>query len=349
MPLRATHGNTDILAFDYDAVGWASLKAGYRDMAIKMPCCGRAAIPKTSKRGNYFFAHAVRGDCTSAPESQDHIFLKSLIAKAAKSAGWTVVTEWSGTAPNGERWIADVFCQKGSAKVAIEVQLSYQTVEELRRRTSNYRASGVRVAWVVSDQKFRSDYIAPSKEIPFFHLTQYNSGEEPLISEFGVSLWKFTVGALNRQLRWDEVPWEYEISFLTDECWSCGRPVKQVYGYTIDVYGDMAKTVPNASTVLESMSRFVSNDELVSLGLNPIKRFDKFNGKVVKFPFCNACIHCGAPQNNYHLLSKLEKSHSVDSPLRGTAVYISNKESSGSWRFHMSDSSPSPTVRDARE
>ncbi|MBF4069172.1 hypothetical protein ISJ33_23825 [Burkholderia pseudomallei] len=118
-------------------------------MAIKMPCCGRAAIPKTSKRGNYFFAHAVRGDCTSAPESQDHIFLKSLIAKAAKSAGWTVVTEWSGTAPNGERWIADVFCQKGSAKVAIEVQLSYQTVEELRRRTSNYRASGVRVAWVV--------------------------------------------------------------------------------------------------------------------------------------------------------------------------------------------------------
>ncbi|MFG7134244.1 hypothetical protein ACGYTT_32640, partial [Burkholderia pseudomallei] len=149
--------------------------------------------------------------------------------------------------------------------------------------------------------------------------------------------------------RWDEVPWEYEISFLTDECWSCGRPVKQVYGYTIDVYGDMAKTVPNASTVLESMSRFVSNDELVSLGLNPIKRFDKFNGKVVKFPFCNACIHCGAPQNNYHLLSKLEKSHSVDSPLRGTAVYISNKESSGSWRFHMSDSSPSPTVRDARE
>jgi len=313
-------------------------------MAIKMPCCGRAAVPKTSKRGNFFFAHAVRGDCSSAPESQDHIFLKSLIAKAAKVAGWTVMTEWPGIAPNGERWVADVFCQKGSAKVAIEVQLSYQTVEELNRRTSNYRASGVRVAWIVSGQKFQRGYIVPSKQIPFFRLTQYSSGEAPSISEFGVSLSDFTIGALNRQLQWDEVPWDYDIHFLKDECWHCGRQVKQVYGYTIDVYGDMAKTVPNASTVLESMSCFISNDELASLGLNPIKRFDKFNGKIIKFLFCNACMHCGAPQNNYHLLSKLGKNQSADSPLLGTAVYVSRRESSGSWRFRMPDSSRSLTI-----
>lgn len=336
MPLRAICGDTDILAFDYDSVGWTNLKAIYRDMAVSMPCCGRAAIPKTSTRGNFFFAHAVRGDCSSAPESQDHLFLKSLIAKAAKSAGWTVVTEWAGTAPNGERWVADVFCQKGSAKVAIEIQLSYQTVEELNRRTSIYRASGVRVAWVVSGEKFQSGYIAPSKEVPLFRLTQCSSGEEPSISEFGVSLSNFTIGALNRRLQWDEVPWDYEIHFLKDECWHCGRQVKQVYGYTIDVYGDMAKTVPNTSTVLESMSRFILNDELISLGLNPIKRFDTFKGKTIRFPFCNACMHCGAPQNNYHLLSKLEQNQSVDSPLLGTTTFTSGRESSGRWRFDVS-------------
>jgi competence CoiA-like predicted nuclease len=121
VPLRAIHGDTEILAFDYDETGWTKLKAAYRDMAVRMPCCGQAAVPKTSKLGNFFFAHAVRGDCSSAPESQEHIFLKSLIAKAAKRAGWAVTTEWPGTTPNGELWVADVFCQKGAIKVAIEV------------------------------------------------------------------------------------------------------------------------------------------------------------------------------------------------------------------------------------
>jgi len=338
VPLRAIHGDTAILAFDYDADGWTKLKAASRDMAVSMPCCGRAAVPKTSKRGNFFFAHTVRGDCSSAPESQEHIFLKSVIAKAAKRAGWTVMTEWRGTASNGEKWVADVFCQKGSAKVAIEVQLSYQTVEELNRRTSNYRASGVRVAWVVSGQKFESDYIAPSKEIPFFHLTRYSSDEEPLISEFNVPLSNFTAGALNKRLTWVEVPWKYGIHFLEDECWHCERQVKQVYGYTIGVYSDMPKTVPNASVVLESVSRFISNEELISLRLNPIKRFDTFKGKVTKFPFCNACVHCGAPQNNYHLLSKLERNRTVDTLLLGTAIFTSSRESSGKWRFHEPNS-----------
>ena len=37
-----------------------------------MPCCEADAIPKTSRRGTAFFAHARKGDCTTAPESDEH-------------------------------------------------------------------------------------------------------------------------------------------------------------------------------------------------------------------------------------------------------------------------------------
>lgn len=57
--------------------------------------------------------------------SAEHIYLKSIIAKAAINAGWSVITEFRGQSKEGERWIADVYCEKGKARVALEVQLSY--------------------------------------------------------------------------------------------------------------------------------------------------------------------------------------------------------------------------------
>ncbi|MGO4155991.1 competence protein CoiA family protein [Cupriavidus sp. YAF13] len=302
-------------------------------MAVKMPCCGRAAVPKTSKLGNFFFAHAARGDCSSAPESQDHIFLKSLIARAAKRADWAVVTEWPGSTPSGERWVADVFCQKGAIKVAIEVQLSYQTAEELERRNLNYRESGVRAAWIVSGEKFKDGYLTTCEKIPLFRLKQFSDDGEPVVSEFDVLLSEFTVGILSKRLKWKKTPWEYDIHYFEDQCWKCKGKVKQVYGYAIDVYGDTIKTIPNASTVLEGMKKFITNEELRNLGLNTIERFDNFKGKTVKFPYCNACIHCGAPQYNYYLLSRLEEYQRTDSPLIGNAVFVSDREFSGEWRF----------------
>jgi competence CoiA-like predicted nuclease len=95
-----------------------------------MPCCHVAAVPKTSTLGNYFFAHARRGECTTAPESAEHLYCKTLMAKAAASAGWTVTAERAGVSPGGEAWVADVFCEKGSAQVALEVQMSPQPREE---------------------------------------------------------------------------------------------------------------------------------------------------------------------------------------------------------------------------
>ncbi len=147
VPIRAASDQGDIHVFALDAEQWAELKAAYKGLSLHMPCCGVAAVPKTSTRGTYFFAHARRGECITADESPEHLYCKSLIAKAALEAGWTVTTERLGVSPDGEKWVADVFCEKGMAKLALEVQMSPQTDEETLRRQRRYKASGVRGAW----------------------------------------------------------------------------------------------------------------------------------------------------------------------------------------------------------
>ncbi len=333
MPLRAISGESDILAFALDASQWGALKKSYKDNSLSMPCCGNAAVPKTSPRGTYFFAHKVRSDCTTAPESAEHIYLKTVIASAALTAGWKVVTECRGIAPGGAEWIADVLCKKASASVAFEVQMSYQTVEQMRMRQERYKASGVRGAWLLAPTAFQRTYTRPSREVPCFYLAPVDINAEPSIPAFEVSLKDFVIGMLNGYLSWQPESSEYFISYIDDICFKCKGAVKQVYGYAIDVYGDAAKTVPNASTVLERMLQFISNDELRQLGLNTIGRFDKLDGKEVRFPYSNACIHCGAPQNNYYLIKKLEDAQfREDRSKMGSASFL-KYEGAGEWSF----------------
>lgn len=304
-----------------------------------MPCCESLAIPKTSKLGNHFFSHSRRADCTSAPETTEHIFLKTLIAKAASKAGWSVTTEWPGQTPDGDRWVADVFCVNGKARVAIEIQRSYQTVEKLFSRQLAYRNSGVRAAWFAFSQKFKPDYVSPSKDVPFFHILPFDDGDEPLTQDFNVAISEFVVGMLSKKLSWKSEPWIYGIHYLKDTCWKCHGEVKQVFGQSIGVYEESAKTVPNMSTVLNSFSKFISNEELEALGLNTIGKFEKLKGNAPGFPYCNVCIHCGSPQNNHYIMKKLEECEVVgdefysDSAEIGIEDFVSTRESSGYWHY----------------
>lgn len=85
MPLRARRGDADVYAFDCDLIAWEYVKQTYKMADLRMPCCDSQAIPKISKLGNFFACEA--GECTTAPESAEHVFLKTLVAKAAVKAG----------------------------------------------------------------------------------------------------------------------------------------------------------------------------------------------------------------------------------------------------------------------
>lgn len=160
-----------------------------------MPCCGVAAVPKTSTLGNYFFAHARRGECATADESPEHLYCKFLIAKAALDSGWHVTTERPGVSPDGEDWIEDVFCEKRAAKLAFEVQMSPQTDEETIRRQLRYKASGVRSAWFFG-ARARQGAPVFGQETPAFSLQPIVVGELPTIERFDVSLPDFVKAML---------------------------------------------------------------------------------------------------------------------------------------------------------
>ncbi|MDP1686106.1 hypothetical protein [Hydrogenophaga sp.] len=304
---------------------WLELKASHRAKALDlwMPCCKVPAIPKTSPRGTFFFAHARRGECTTADESQEHLYCKSLIAKAALDAGWSVTTERPGMSPQGEEWVADVFCEKGAAKLAFEVQMSPQTDAETERRQQRYKVSGVRGAWFFG-ARARQATIVFDRDTPAFSLRPVVVGELPTVDRFEASLPEFVKAMLQKRLNWTIPRYNrpHLVQFIEDECWACKQPVKQVLEHLAgsstpdgealtaeDFYegrwDSPAYTVASISKLLEAMRAVVSNDELAAQGLNLIGRKDVINGKPTRFPFCNMCLHCRAPQNNHFLSQRL--------------------------------------------
>ena len=329
MPLRATLDGNDIHSYEYKNESWDSFKASYKKFNLLMTCCATPAIPKTSRLGTFFFAHKQKGECRSEPESAEHLFLKSLIANAATEAGWIVKTESRGISAAGEEWVADVLCKKGKSQVALEVQLSAIPYSEIAARTEKYRRSNVRVAWFADELKFKDWHARSKKIIPIFGLSRFSAGKSPTVKLFDLSIEMFVKSLLTKKIQWVDEPWHYEILYIEDTCWKCHTSVKQLYGSVIDVYEELAKTVPNASTVLSQLSSFVTNEELKNLGLNTIGKHEKLKGNAPGFPYCNTCVHCGAPQNNHYLMSHLELQ---DRPF-GSTTFVSPRESSGHWEI----------------
>jgi hypothetical protein len=319
MPLRAICDTGNLHAFEYDADQWKTLKANYRSIGgLRMPCCNAVAVPKTSPRGTFFFAHARKGECTTAPESDEHLWCKQVVALAATSAGWNVSTELRGQTPEGQEWIADVFSQRGTAKIAFEIQMSPQTLEETERRQVRYRESGVRGAWFFSP-RIQPHGIAHSKDLPAFVLSPFEIGEVPIVQGFDVQLSEFVSGMLTKRLEWviPEINKPTYVEVIEDTCWACEKPVKQIFGHFSNLkpgedpyqeeWIERYFTVAQMSIALEKVLKVVPNPELRAAGLNLIITQDVIKGKRTNWPYCNACIHCKAPQNNYFVGTRLQK------------------------------------------
>lgn len=293
------------------------MKSAYTGLGLRMPCCGVPAIPKTSSRGNHFFSHARKGECATADESAEHLYCKSLVAKAAYEAGWQVTTERPGATPGGEAWVADVFCEMGRARIAFEIQMSPQADDETLRRQQRYKASGVRGAWFFGSRGRRAS-LEFDRETPAFSLLPVKVGAEAIVDGFGVALGDFVQAMLQRKLSWTipKISRPHYVEYFEQLCWQCRRPSKQVIGH---LHGDEAPaagfasledfnegqweapyyTVAQLSDFLEAAHRSVSNDDLRACGLNTIGRREIINGKRTNYPYCNVCLHCGVSQNNH--------------------------------------------------
>lgn len=312
VPLKAIdQSGKSVHAFALDAAQWQELKGSYRKLGLRMACCGEPAVPKTSSLGTFFFAHQQKGECDSAPESAEHLYCKQLVAQAAMHAGWEVTTEFPGATPDGDQWQADVYCTRGSAKVALEIQLSPQNLYETQRRQDRYEKSGVRCAWLfgpkglsgISERAFTS-------KTPAFVLKDIEIGKEPEVASLAVPLGEFVKALLSKRIVWHTETESITglILYIEDTCHHCRRAVKQIYGHVVEGYEDFqprAYTPATLSDIQEGIARAFTRETLLQLGLNPIGKVTKIKGQPARWPYLNICRHCGASQNNFYLSKRL--------------------------------------------
>lgn len=167
MPLRCQDNtNRDIHAFNLNADQWERLRSENKaHNNLRMPCCDNKVVLKTSKLGTQFFAHVRKGICTSKPESEEHLKIKSQVARALAKNGWGVATEVRGQSEGGEDWVADVMASKGDARFAVEIQWSRQKDADTYYRQERYQRSGIRALWMFRQEEFPIDKDVPSARV----------------------------------------------------------------------------------------------------------------------------------------------------------------------------------------
>jgi hypothetical protein len=304
LPLRARLNNEDVFAFNYDEDSWAELKK----QAVFMQCCDTKAVLKKSKLGTLFFAHHGKGDCASEGESAEHIYFKNLIAKIAIRLGWTVATEKEGGTPDGEKWIADVYCTKGNAKLAFEVQWSPQTNDEFLRRQEKYKASNIRTAWLYrlkGNKRYFNGELPYGFDIPLFGMRAKSKSVESLyLPQFDEPVESFIEGMLQGKLVWSPKTGQPLIAQVIphyEPCWNCGKMTGVVLGVSIKDENGSAlgfERFTDDGVPQFLLSQGISQ-QLSKLKIGQIEmRHSKTQNSIY---LSNGCFHCNVLMGNHFI------------------------------------------------
>lgn len=310
MPLKAVLDGKNIFAFNYESESWLELKS----QPVKMPCCGAKAILKKSKLGTHFFSHYRKGDCESAPESAEHLYLKNLVSRIALKNGWEVETEKQGETPSGEKWIADVYCTKGKAKIAIEIQWSRQSDDEFRRRQAKYASSGVRALWLYrlrKNKQYWHNDIVYEYETPVFGMRMKSEKITDLyIPQFNVPIEEFITGFMTGDLDWRPNPKQQHIAEIIphyETCWKCKKETGIVLALTI-------KNQRGKRVFFKAFDDWGVPDFLVSNNLSAtLHKFrigtikNRYSRTRKKQYLSNGCYYCDALMGNFFIDSTIKQ------------------------------------------
>jgi len=334
MPLKALLNNLVVHSFEYGSEEWKCLKSSPDKLNLFMPCCESRAIPKTSILGTQYFAHSKKGECSTAPESKEHLYLKYCIAQIAKQNGWKVATEYSGQTPNGEIWVADVFCQKGNKKLVFEIQWSYQSLDEYKRRNQKYKASGVRCAWlyrIKGDYSVTADEKNESYDLPFFGFKN-EADNSYIVQRYKLPIDDFVRGMLTGDLQWcpqDKNRYFAQVQFSETICKDCGNPrgkIRDLCFYNGGVLlkhlnGEKFIDIWNKKT--ELIAREIDKNELQNRGIGEPRlgvvpffrtghihykkgvRYKTLGYKGISF----TCSYCGNNIGSFDLSCSIKDSH----------------------------------------
>lgn len=336
MAFACMKNNEPIHSFVYSLKDWIALKED-KVSIFKMTCCGNQAILKTSKLGTQFFAHKAKpktNDCSTGGETAEHIHIKYLVSKTLFECGWSVEVEKRGISSKGEQWIADIYAEKGKAKVAIEVQWSRQSFIETKRRQQVYKDSGVRCAWLLRSGSVKDrdaiigDFMHRTKSVPVFSI--YKNKKE---SDSTYHVYNVCKVALEEELRLEPLDQtELELDNFVEklvsgkiqfrpkysptsqlsldivrlQCWSCKRPTNTVTKvrfkntlYNIDhEYSNNSQDVDVCDK--ETIER-INSSFSQSYNFPPLR--SRYSDTVGSSYIANSCIHCDALMGRHFLKS----------------------------------------------
>lgn len=321
MPLRSLSDTGEIRAFELAPEAWASLKTTYRSQNLRMPCCGMPSVPKSSPLGTQFFSHARRGNCSSAPESKEHLLAKTVIARAIMAEGWDVRTEVPGQTPGGEAWIADVMATRGKANLAFEVQWSPQSDAETHRRQKQYAESGIRGLWLFKSNNFESN-----RDVPAFHLVLENQisfvvGMPEPVDEDAIpadlpegedeqqifGLEPFIRGALQGKLKWAPAvggTFPVKVQCADVPCWKCGKTTTLVLSLDVDIankfpgHPNLGLDIYDFDGWENALRKLIPEAERINSGIGPIRR--RSSRTAGEAYISNGCRHCDTIQGQHY-------------------------------------------------
>lgn len=109
------------------------------------PECGENLVVHKGQIKIHHFAHRPGYNCRRVSgESYEHLMAKQAIFESLVNYPFVTDLELE---KNFDCSVADVYAKIYGAPVAIEIQKSYLSIEDVRRRTSNYHKLGIAVLW----------------------------------------------------------------------------------------------------------------------------------------------------------------------------------------------------------
>ncbi|WP_449479330.1 competence protein CoiA family protein [Streptomyces abikoensis] len=185
---------------------WGAVHKARPRVPLTCPECGWGVHAKHSPHRVRFFCHdpGRPPSCELSNESWEHHMLKLEMAGAIRGAGW--FAELEVPAADGS-WRADVMASSpdGTRRMAWEAQLSPITDEDIRARTTRYRAEGIAVCWV-SPHKKTPSWI---NVVPAVRVRAPEEREDPWVVDdglagfdFGAGRWEFKEEEFSRFVRW---------------------------------------------------------------------------------------------------------------------------------------------------
>lgn len=326
MPLRCIDdAGMCVQSHFLDEHQWAALKAAHKKQRhLRMPCCNELAVLKTSRLGTQFFAHHRRGECTTKPESAEHLLLKSLVAQAAVKCGWTVATEVRGQTEQGEEWVADVLATRGKSRVALEIQWSRQTESETYARQARYKKSGVRGLWLFKQSDFPIDHNVPAVQIIQHERGVFEAVVKVNNDLLRLSVEEFIHHAFSGRFWYGLFPPNTSVTATVYggfvKCWKCDGWTNVVSEVVLEdasgheVFGLSLHELPEVPSLMQQLP--------LSQGIPQLKvgkilmRYSKTEGG--KY-LANGCVRCNALQGKFFLR---EIEHRLK-PIISTKVLVS--------------------------